>query len=103
MTAVGNAPVSLSTLVAAGVAPDFRAVAGSGLSDTVGALLTYGLLTAVLMLVVCAATWTLAAAAGDWQATSRARTGVLVALGGSVLTGGALAWTNWLIDLGTRL
>jgi hypothetical protein len=103
MTATREALVNPSMLAAAAVAPDFRAVAGSGLSDTVGALLTYGLLTAILVLVVCAATWALAAAAGDWQTTSRARIGVLVALGGAVLTGGTLAWTGWLIDLGARL
>ncbi|GAB4086382.1 hypothetical protein GCM10028784_30120 [Myceligenerans cantabricum] len=90
-------------LLASDVAPDFRAVGGTEFSEVVGALLTYGLLTSVVMLVACAAGWALGAAAGDWQSTTRARAGVLVALGGAVLTGGALAWTGWLIDLGSRL
>lgn len=89
-------------LLARDVAPDFRAVADTELSDGIGALLTYGLLTAVVMLVMCAAIWAVAAASGDWQTTTRARVGVLVALGGAVLTGGALAWTRWLISLGSQ-
>jgi hypothetical protein len=86
------------------VFPDFGAVGGSGqLRSVVGALLTYGLLTAVLMLIVCAAVWGIASAGGSWQAAGKAKTGLLVALGGAVFTGGALAWANWLIDLGASL
>lgn len=86
------------------VGPDFGAVGGSGqLRQIVGALLTFGLLTAVLMVVVCAATWAVASSNGSWQAAGKAKTGMLVALGGAVLTGGALAWANWLLDLGATL
>lgn len=83
------------------VRPDFGAVGGtSELSAVVGALLTYGLIVAVLMVIVCATVWAIGSAQGSWQAASRGKTGLLVALGGAVLTGGALAWANWLIDLG---
>jgi len=86
------------------VGPDFGAVSGSGnLKQVVGALLTYGLLTAVLMLIVCAVAWALASASGSWHCAARSKTGVLVALGGAALTGGALAWTNWLLDVGSAL
>ena len=86
------------------VGPDFGAVGGSSeLRHIVGALLTYGLLTAVLMLIVCAAGWAIGSANGSWQTTSRAKTGLLVALGGAVLTGGALAWANWLLGVGASL
>ena len=48
----------LSIVAARGVGPDFGAVGGSGdMRAIVGALLTYGLIVAVLMLVVSAATW----------------------------------------------
>lgn len=84
--------------------PNFDAVAGSAdIERIVGALLTYGLLIAVLMVVVCAAGWALGSASGSWQTASRAKTGVFVALAGSVLLGGALAWANWLLDLGGTL
>lgn len=90
------------TAIATG--PDFGAVAGvPELTRTIGALLTYGLVVAVLMLVVCAAGWALGSASGNWQTASRAKTGAFVALAGSVLLGGALSWTNWLLDLGAGL
>jgi Family of unknown function (DUF6112) len=86
------------------VGPDFGAVAGaSALRSVVGALLTYGLLIAVLTLIVCAVGWAIGSANGSWQTVSRAKTGLLVALGGAVLTGGALAWANWLLTVGARL
>ena len=89
---------------AARVGPDFGAVGGaSELRRIVGALLTYGLLAAVLMLIVCAAGWAIGSATGSWQAASRAKTGLVVALGGAVLTGGALAWANWLLGVGASL
>ncbi len=66
-------------------------------------LLTYGLVIAVLMVVACAATWTIASAQGSWQAASKAKTGLYVALGGAVLTGGSLAWANWLLSIGASL
>ena len=86
------------------VGPDFGAVGGSSqLRQIIGALLTYGLIVSVLMVVACAATWALGSANGSWQSAARAKTGLCVALGGAVLTGGALAWANWLIDVGATL
>lgn len=86
------------------VGPDFGAVGGSSqLRSIIGALLTYGLIISALMVIVCAATWAVGSSNGSWQTASKAKTGLFVALGGAVLTGGALAWANWLIDLGGRL
>lgn len=86
------------------VGPDLGAVGGSGdLRAVVGALLTYGLIVAVLMLVVSATTWALASSSGSWHTAQKAKTGVLVALAGATLTGGALAWANWLLDVGAHL
>ncbi len=96
--------MSMVSLIAASVGPDFGAVGGSSqLRAIVGALLTYGLITAVLMVVICAAAWALGSAQGSWQTASKAKTGLFVALGGAALTGGALAWANWLLDLGATL
>ena len=86
------------------VGPDFGAVGGSAdLRQIVGALLTYGLVIAVLMVVACGATWAVASSSGSWQTASKAKTGLFVALGGATLTGGALAWANWLLDVGASL
>jgi hypothetical protein len=91
-------------LTVSAIGPDFGAVGGSSeLRRMVGALLTYGLLVAVLMLIVCAAGWAISSASGSWQTASKAKTGLFVALFGAVLTGGALAWANWLLDVGASL
>ncbi len=94
-------PLSFAPTLAS---PDFGAVGSSStLRHLVGALLAYGLLTAILMVVVCAAMWALASAQGSWHAASKAKTGIVVALAGAVLTGGALGWANWLLNLGATL
>ncbi|GAA4760332.1 hypothetical protein GCM10023350_53320 [Nocardioides endophyticus] len=86
------------------VGPDFGAVGGSGdLRAIVGALLTYGLIIAVLMLVISAATWAIASGSGSWHSAQKAKAGCFVAIGGAVLTGAALAWANWLLDIGAHL
>ncbi len=84
--------------------PDFGAVGGSHqLRRIVGALLTYGLITAVLMVVICAATLAISSSTGSWHTASKAKVGLFVAIGGAALTGGALAWANWLLDVGATL
>lgn len=86
------------------VGPNFGAIGGAGdLRAIVGGLLTYGLIIAALMLIVSATTWALASSSGSWHTAQKAKTGVLVALAGATLTGGALAWANWLLDLGAHL
>ena len=86
------------------VGPDFGAVGGSSqIRSIIGALLTYGLLISALMVIVCAASWAISSSNGSWQTASKAKTGLLVALGGAVLTGGALAWANWLLHVGATL
>jgi Family of unknown function (DUF6112) len=86
------------------VGPDFGAVGGSSeLRRIVGALLTYGLITAVLMVAICAATWAISSSSGSWHTASKAKVGLFVALAGAALTGGALAWANWLLDVGATL
>lgn len=84
--------------------PDFGAVGAAGdLSGMVGALLTYGVIVAVLMLVVSAAVWAIASGTGGWHSAQKAKTGMLVALAGAVLCGGALGWANWLLGVGAHL
>ena len=86
------------------VFPDFDGLAGIGdLRAVIGALLMIVLITAVLMLIVSAIIWAIAAANGNYSAVGKGRTGVLVALGAAVLAGGGVAWMNWLIDLGQQL
>lgn len=86
------------------VLPNFSAVGGtSDLHTVVGALLTYGLIIAVLILIVSAMTWALASNSGSWHIAQKAKHGMLVALCGATLVGGVLAWVNWLLDVGAEL
>lgn len=86
------------------VGPDFSAVnRADDVRAIVGALLTYGLIVAVLMLVISAMTWALASSSGGWHTAQKAKLGCFVAIGGATLTGGALAWANWLLDIGAHL
>ena len=86
------------------VGPDFGAVGGSGdLRAIVGALLTYGLIVAVLMLVISATTWAIASSSGSWHTAQKAKLGCFGAIGGAALTGAALTWANWLLDIGPHL
>ena len=86
------------------VGPNFGAVGGAGaLRVIVGALLTYGLIIAVLMLVISATTWAIASSSGSWHTAQKAKLGCFVAVGGATLTGAALAWANWLLDIGAHL
>lgn len=86
------------------VFPVFDGLGGIGdLRAVIGALLTFVLIVAVLMLIVSAIVWAIAAANGNHAIASKGRTGVLVALGAAVLAGGGVAWMNWLIALGDQL
>tara|TARA_Y100000815_G_scaffold99873_2_gene88517 strand:+ start:3886 stop:4221 length:336 start_codon:yes stop_codon:yes gene_type:complete len=86
------------------VGPDFGAIGGAGeLRLIVGALLTYGLIVAVLMLVISASTWAIASSSGSWHTAQKAKLGCFVAIGGAALTGAALTWANWLLDIGPHL
>ncbi|MEZ5089562.1 MULTISPECIES: DUF6112 family protein [Micrococcales] len=86
------------------VFPDFGGVGGAAeLRSIVGALLMFVLVTAVLMLIVCAIVWAIASAHGNHHAATRARTGLWVAVGAAALAGAGVAWLNFLLDVGTRL
>lgn len=86
------------------VFPDFEGMSGiADLRAVVGALLTFVLIIAVLMLIVCAIVWAIATANGNHTTATKARIGAWTALGATVLAGGGVAWMNWLINLGQQL
>lgn len=86
------------------VFPDFDGVGGSvELQSIVGALLTFVLIVAVLMLIVCAIVWAIGSANGNYQAATKARTGLWVSVDTAALAGAGVAWMNFLLDLGTQL
>ncbi|TFD16802.1 DUF6112 family protein [Cryobacterium sp. TMT4-10] len=84
--------------------PDFGAVGGAAeLQSIVGALLTFVLIMAVLMMIISGVTWALASANGNFQTATRARMGLFVACGAAALAGGGVAWVNFLLDVGSTL
>lgn len=86
------------------VGPDFAAVGDSErLAQTVGALLTLVLVVSVAMLVVCAVSWAIATASGNYQALARSRGGLWVAVGAAALAGGGVSWLNFLLRTGSSL
>lgn len=86
------------------VFPDFEGLSGiAELREVVGALLTFVLVIAVLMLIVSAIIWGVASSNGNQASAAKGRTGVLVCLGAAILAGGAMTWMNWLIELGGQL
>ncbi|AZH79054.1 hypothetical protein CSX12_11620 [Microbacterium sp. Y-01] len=86
------------------VFPDFGGVSGAAdLREVVGALLMFVLVTGVLMLVVCAIIWAIASSSGNYQAATKARIGLFVAVGAAALAGAGVAWLNFLLGVGTQL
>ncbi len=64
------------------VFPDFDGVDGIGdLKEVIGDVLTFILVIAVLLLIVSAIIWAVVFAHGNHATASKARTGLLVALG----------------------
>jgi len=86
------------------VFPDFGGVGGAAdLRAIVGALLMFVLVTAVLMLIVCAIIWAIASSSGNYQAATKARTGLFVAVGAAALAGAGVAWLTFRLDVGSQL
>lgn len=86
------------------VFPDFGSMGGIGdLKVVIGAMLTIILVVAVLMIIVNAIIWAIAASFGNPGMSTKGRAGVSVALVAAALAGGGVAWINWLIYLGGQL
>lgn len=84
--------------------PDFSALGdNTTLHNVIGALLTFVLITTVLTMLISGITWALATANGNHTTATKARTGILVALGTATLAGAGITWLNWLINLGNQL
>lgn len=91
-------------MIGVDVFPDLGAVGGAGdLRTIVGALLMYVLVFAVLAILICAVTWAIAASSGNYQSAMRSRAGLFVAVGAAALSGGGVAWMNFLIGIGQQL
>ena len=87
-----------------GVFPDFDGLGGIGdLRAVVGALLTFVLIVAVLMLIVSAIVWAISSSTGNPHTATKGRIGAWVALCTAGLAGAGVAWVNFLLSVGDRL
>jgi hypothetical protein len=95
----------LTTLIQAeNVYPDLSGVGGKEtLLSIIGALLTFVLIVAVLMLIISAIVWAVSSAHGNPHSAVKGKAGVLVALGAAALAGAGVAWMNFLLNLGETL
>lgn len=96
--------MSIALHASANVYPDLGGVGGrSTLISIVGALLTITLIVAVLMMIVSGIIWAVSSSTGNAQSAAKGKVGVFVALGAAVLAGAAVAWMNFLLNLGDTL
>lgn len=97
-------PLIATVLVGENVYPDLSGVGGQAtLTSIVGALLTFVLVIAVLMIIISGIVWAISASSGNAQAAQKGKVGVFVALGAAALAGAGVAWMNFLLGLGDTL
>lgn len=83
------------------IAPNSDGLPGiAQLRTIVGAVMTVGLILAVLALIVAAIVWAMGANSSNPHLAGRGKTGVLVALGTAILCGGAVTLINFFWDVG---
>ena len=83
------------------IAPNSDGLPGiAQLRTIVGAVMTIGLILAVLALIVSAIVWAMGANSSNPHLAGRGKSGVLVALGAAILCGGAVTLVNFFWDLG---
>ena len=70
------------------------------LRTIVGAVMTVGLILSVLALVVAAIVWGFGSHSANPHLATRGKTGVLVACGAAVITGGAVTFVNFFWNVG---
>lgn len=72
----------------------------AALQGIVGALMTVGLICAVLGIIASTIVWALGANSSNPQLAGRGKTGVLVALGAAIICGASVAAVNFFWTVG---
>ena len=70
------------------------------LRTIVGAVMTVGLILAVLALIISAVVWALGANSSNPHLAGRGKLGVLVGLGAAIITGASVALVNFFWNVG---
>ncbi|MHB1808114.1 MAG: DUF6112 family protein [Solirubrobacteraceae bacterium] len=83
------------------ISPNSTGLPGiSALQTLVGAVMTVGLILSVLALVIAAVVWGFGSHSANPHLAGRGKTGVLVACGAAIITGGAVAFVNFFWTVG---
>ncbi len=83
------------------ISPNSTGLPGiDALRTIVGAVMTVGLILSVLALVVAAVVWGFGSHSSNPHLATRGKTGVLVACGAAIITGGAVAFINFFWNVG---
>lgn len=83
------------------ISPNSTGLPGiNALRTIVGAVMTVGLILSVLALVVAAIVWGFGSHSSNPHLATRGKTGVLVACGAAIITGGAVAFINFFWNVG---
>ncbi|MFH5824723.1 DUF6112 family protein [Georgenia sp. AZ-5] len=95
-------PISVATVYAGiSVPPNATGLPGiEQLRTIVGAVMTVGLILAVLALIISAIAWALGANSSNPHLTGRGKAGVLIALGAAVICGASVALVNFFWNVG---
>lgn len=72
----------------------------AALRTIVGAVMTVGLILSVLALIVAAVVWAFGSHSANPHLATRGKTGVLIACGAAIITGGAVAFINFFWHVG---
>ena len=72
----------------------------AALRTIVGAVMTVGLILSVLALIVAAVVWAFGSHSANPHLATRGKTGVLIACGAAIITGGAVAFINFFWNVG---
>lgn len=73
------------------------------LRTIVGAVMTIGLVLAVLALIISAIVWAVGANSSNPHLASRGKTGVLIACAAAIICGGAVAFVNFFWAIGQTI
>ncbi|MBC9943167.1 hypothetical protein ICL81_01310 [Leucobacter sp. cx-328] len=85
------------------VFPDFGSLDLGGFEEVIGAALMFVLIVSALMFIISSVAWALGTWGGNPNTAMRGRVGVLVALGGALMAGAAVAIVNLFLSYGSTL
>jgi hypothetical protein len=99
-------PITHSATAAAGIdiSPNTDGLPGiEALRTIVGAIMTVGLILAVLALIIAAIVWAMGANSSNPHLAGRGKIGVLVALGAAIICGASVALVNFFWNVGQSI